>query len=411
MEFTRFKNLPPYPFPRLRALLQGITPKDESAALNMSVGEPQHAAPGFVTGILHRERHSYNRYPPVQGTNEWQTAVAGWLTRRNNLPQGMVSGDHLVPLCGSREGLFSLGLVVINRRKADETPLVLSPNPFYQPYAGAASAAGAETRYVAGSPALNQMPDYGALPEDILRRAALAFICNPSNPEGALAGREYLKRMIRLARKYDFILVGDECYSEIYDDRPPVGLLDVCHQLAAEDEAGEMTGENRGSHNPFRNVVVFNSLSKRSSLAGLRSGFMAGDPAVVAATRAMRSYGGAPLPLPVQAASAAAWNDEGHVVGNRALYRQKFDLAEKYLAGRFSFRRPAGGFCLWLDVGDGEEACRKLWREAGIRGLPGAYLARPQADGHNPGAPYIRLVLVHDAELLEPALEKIAITL
>ncbi|MCK5423723.1 MAG: aminotransferase class I/II-fold pyridoxal phosphate-dependent enzyme [Emcibacter sp.] len=393
MEFTRFKNLPPYPFPRMRSLLAGITPRDTTAALNMSVGEPQHDVPSFVTDILHRERASYNKYPPVQGIDVWQQAVAGWLTRRNGLGRGMVGKDHLLPLSGSREGLFSIGLVAISRQKNGEIPLVLSPNPFYQPYAGAALSAGAETLYVPGN-------SYADLPEDILKRTALAFICNPSNPEGHIASRDYLERMVMLARKYDFTLVSDECYSEIYDDRPPIGILDVCHKMAG-----------RNPDNPFQNVVVFNSLSKRSNLAGLRSGFMAGDPAIVAETLRMRTYGGAPMPLPVQVASAAAWNDEGHVEQNRALYRQKFDLAEKYLDGRFSFRRPVGGFCLWLEVGDGEVACRKLWQEAGIKTLPGSYLARSDAEGYNVGAPYIRLVLVHDVKLLEPALEKIAKTL
>ncbi len=398
VSFTRFKNLPPYPFVRMRALLEGITPQDTSAGLNMSVGEPKHEVPDFVTDILHRQRASYNRYPPIQGTKPWQAAVAAWVTRRNHLKAGMITADHLIPLCGSREGLFSIGLAVINRRKNGQIPLVLSPNPFYQPYAGAALCAGAETIYVNSD--MNGMPDYGGLPEEILQRTALAFLCNPSNPEGKLASRDYLMKMILLARKYDFTLVGDECYSEIYDGAAPVGLLDVCGQLSQEDR-----------NTPFQNVVVFNSLSKRSNLAGLRSGFMAGDPRIVSEMLRMRSYGGAPLPLPIQAASAAAWGDEAHVTLNRKLYGQKFDLAEKYLSGKFAFARPAGGFCLWLDVGCGEEACIKLWHTAGIKTLPGAYLARQDKDGRNVAAPYIRLVLVHDNELLEPALEKIAITL
>ena len=403
MKFTRFENLPPYPFARMRALLEGKLPKDKSAALNMSVGEPQHPSPDFVTDILHRERASYNKYPPLQGTPVWLAAVSGWITRRNNLPEGLVGAGHMVPLSGSREGIFSIGLAVIDRQKAGQIPLVLSPNPFYQPYAGVAAAVGAETLYIAGSQQRGGMPDYGALPEDILQRTALAFICNPSNPEGSLASRAYLAEMILLARKYDFILVADECYSEIYDAAPPVGMLDVCYDLVRRGQGDPET--------PFQNVVVFNSLSKRSNLAGLRSGFMAGDTTIAAQMLQLRAYGGAPLPLPIQAASAAAWNDEQHVRQNRQLYSRKFDLAEKYLSGKFGFKRPPGGFCLWLDVGDGEAACKKLWTAAGIITLPGAYLSRPDEQGNNPGAPYIRLVLVHDDELLEPALEKIAITL
>ena len=398
MDFNRFKNLPPYPFARMRRLLADSVPEDTSAALNMSVGEPQHAVPAFVMDILSQTAASYNKYPPIQGTQAWQQAVRDWLTRRNTLPEGLVTAENLVPLSGSREGLYAIGQVVINRQKNGQIPLVLSPNPFYQPYAGAALSAGAEILYVNSQ---GGMPDYENLPEETLKRTALAFICNPSNPEGRLASPDYLARMIRLARTYDFTLVADECYSEIYDKAAPTGLLDVCHQIEERDK----------TDNIFRNILVFNSLSKRSSLAGLRSGFMAGDREIIAETLRLRSYGGAPLPLPTQEASAAAWNDEDHVAENRALYRQKFDLSETYLGGKFAFQRPAGGFCLWLDVGDGEAACKKLWRKAGIKSLPGAYLARPDEDGHNPGLPYIRLVLVHDERLLEPALEKIAKTL
>ena len=401
MKFTRYKNLPPYPFPRMRRLLEGIIPQDMTAALNMSVGEPQHDIPPFVGDILHRQRSSYHKYPPLQGTENWQRAVTGWLVRRNNLLPGMVGPDNILPLSGSREGLFSIGSVVINREKHGQIPLVLGPNPFYQPYAGAAINAGADMIYVADN--CDGMPDYSTLPAEILHRTALAFICNPSNPGGHLASKAYLKQMILLARQYDFTLVGDECYSEIYDGMPPVGMLEACYDLLREGQAD--------SDNPFRNIIVFNSLSKRSNLAGLRSGFMAGGPDIIAESLRVRAYAAAGMPLPVQAASAAAWDDEDHVTLNRARYRQKFDLAETYLAGRFSFRRPAGGFCLWLDVGDGEAACRALWQQAGIRVLPGAYLARTDGHGVNIGAPYIRLVLVHDEALLEPALEKIANTL
>ena len=403
MTFSRFRNLPPYPFSRMRSLLDGIRPQDTRAALNMSVGEPQHPVPTFVTDILEEARASYHKYPPTEGTAALQAAISGWVIRRNNLEEGRVNGAHLVPLSGSREGLFSIGQMVIGRQKNGQIPLVLSPNPFYQPYAGAALSAGAEILYLPGKAGDNGMPNYEALPDDQLNRVALAFICNPSNPEGNVARRDYLERMILLARRFDFTLVADECYSEIYHDQPPLGILDVCHGLSQQ---GKGCPENI-----FQNVVAFNSLSKRSNLAGLRSGFMAGDCDIVAEMKRVRAYGGAPLALPVQAASAAAWNDEAHVISNRALYSQKFDLAEKYLSRKFGFKRPAGGFCLWLNVGDGEAACVKLWREAGIKSLPGAYLARTDADGCNVGTPYIRLVLVHDNDLLEPALEKIAITL
>ena len=396
---SRLKALPDYPFPRMRALLNDLEPGDPGG-LNMSLGEPQHAVPDFVADILDRERASYRKYPPVAGTPDWQDAVAGWLGRRFDLPSDMIGADHLVPLSGSREGLFAIGFVAIDRQKAGQVPLVLMPNPFYQPYAGAAIAANAEPFYVNATADNGFLPDYENLPEEVLLRTSLCFICNPANPQGSFASLDYLKKAIRLAREYDFVLVGDECYSEIYDAEAPVGILRACLELV---EGGEGNPDN-----PFDHVICFNSLSKRSNLAGLRSAFMAGDPAIVAECQRLRNYGGSPLPLPVYAASAAAWRDEEHVVENRALYRRKFDLAEKYLAGRFDFSRPPGGFCLWLNVGDGEEAVRALWREAGIRALPGVYLAREDRDGVNPGAGYIRLTLVHGEELLEPALAKIA---
>ncbi|TPD59254.1 aminotransferase class I/II-fold pyridoxal phosphate-dependent enzyme [Emcibacter nanhaiensis] len=383
----------------MRALLNDIESGDPGG-LNMSLGEPQHEIPEFVAEILYQERASYHKYPPVAGTPDWQQAVGGWLERRFGLDEGMLGADHLVPLCGSREGLFAIGFVTIDRQKAGGVPLVLMPNPFYQPYAGAAIAANAEPFYVNAEAENGFLPDYEALPEEVLERTALCFICNPANPQGSFASLDYLKKAIRLARKYDFVLVGDECYSEIYDAEAPVGILQACMELVS---AGEGDPEN-----PFDHVVCFNSLSKRSNLAGLRSAFMAGDPVIAAECRRLRNYGGSPLPLPVDAASAAAWRDEEHVIANRALYRRKFDLAEKYLAGRFDFSRPSGGFCLWLRVGDGEQAARALWREAGIKVLPGAYLAREDRNGVNPGAGYIRLTLVHGEELLEPALAKIA---
>ncbi len=396
---TRFDDLPEYPFPRLRALLGGLAAKDPEG-LNMSVGEPQHAVPEFVAEILHRERASYNRYPPVAGTPEWQAAMCGWFCRRYNMADDILGPDHVLPLPGSREGLFSIGQVVLPRQKHGHRPAVLMPNPFYQPYAAAALSAGAEPVYVTGTRAQNFLPEYEKLPKALLRRVGLAFLCSPANPQGSVADLAYLKRQILLARRYDYVLVGDECYSEIYDQVPPPGILEACLALVKDGKAE--------AADPFRNVLCFNSLSKRSNLAGLRSAVVAGDPQIIRAFARLRSYGGTPLPLPVLAASAAAWADEGHVQKNRDLYRQKFDLAEKYLAGRFDFARPQGGFCLWLNVGDGEAATRRLWSEAGIKVLPGAYLAREGEDGTNPALSYIRLVLVHDNDRLEAALEKIA---
>lgn len=391
MTLNRFQNLPSYPFVRMRALFEGVTPRDTSAALNMALGEPQHAVPEFVMEVLHNARALYHKYPPVAGTEEWLEALVNWHQRRYGLT---ISPNNLVPLSGSREGIFALGPIVIPEQKNGKKPVVLLPNPFYQPYAGAAAAAGAEVVYVNSLKENGFLPDYEALDPEILSRTALAFMCSPSNPEGAVADMEYLKKFIKLARKHDFVAVGDECYSEIYGGAPPPGIL----QAAAE--LGSLQG-----------VLSFNSLSKRSNLAGLRSAFMAGDADIIAECRRLRSYGGATMGLPVLAASAAAWNDEAHVEENRAKYRRKFDLAERYLGGKFDFYRPEGGFCLWLNVGDGIAAAQKLWQDAGIRVLPGAYLAGEDGLGHNPGLPYIRLVLVHNEDKLAAALEKIADTL
>jgi len=400
---NRFEALPPYPFPRVRALLDHITPEDTSAALNMTIGEPQHAIPGFVADVLAENVATYHKYPPPNGTADWIRSVSNWIIQRFGLSEGAITADHIVPLSGSKEGLFGLGQVVIPESKQNKKPLVLTPNPFYQPYAGSAVSGGADIVYVNAIKENNFLPDYEALDEEVLDRTAMAFICSPANPQGTVASLDYLKRLILLARKHDFVIVGDECYSEIYDDQAPDGILKAAEDLVADGKGN--------AADPFRNVVCFNSLSKRSNLAGLRSGFMAGDPEIAAQFRKIRAYGGAPMPIPVYAASAAAWDDEDHVIANRALYRKKFDLAEQYLGGRFDFFRPQGGFCMWLNVGDGEQACEKLWRTAGIRVLPGGYLANADAYGFNPGLPYIRLVLVHDEKLLEPALEKIAATL
>jgi N-succinyldiaminopimelate aminotransferase len=252
--------------------------------------------------------------------------------------------------------------------------------------------AGAEPVYVPATADTNYLPDYAALPEAVLRRTALAFYNTPANPQGSVATLEQLVTVIELARRHDFVLASDECYSEIYDAAPPAGAMQACARLGGS----------------LDHVLVFHSLSKRSGVPGLRCGFVAGDAEVIAAFTHLRSYGGATLPLPILAAGAALWRDEAHVEENRAGYRAKNDAAERLLGGRFGFQRPPGGFFLWLDVGDGEAAAVKLWREARLRVLPGRYLARDEADGGNPGARYIRVALVHDLETTERALGRLA---
>lgn len=387
----RLDLLTDYPFQRLSALLRGEA--GHETPINMSIGEPQHNPPGFVAEILAREALGWGKYPPMQGTPEFRAAVAAWLTRRFALPVGVLNMDsQIIPLAGTREGLYQIAQVVCGEGKGGRPPVVLLPNPFYQVYAGAAFLAGAEPVFVPATRETGFLPDFSALPTEILDRAALAYLCNPANPQGAVATAAQVEAAVVLARRHGFVLAVDECYSEIYDATAPSSALEACVALGGG----------------FENVVVFHSLSKRSSAPGLRSGFAAGDPAIIAAFARLRAYGGAAVPLPILAASAALWREESHVEASRTLYRQKIDIAQDIIGNHFSFYRPQGGFFLWLDVGDGEQAALKLWNQAGVRVLPGGFLARPGADGVNPGAAYIRVAMVHDLETTRQALTRLA---
>jgi aspartate/methionine/tyrosine aminotransferase len=293
--------------------------------------------------------------------------------------------------------------VALPRRKGGGAPIVLIPNPFYQVYQGAALMHAGRPLYLNAGPDTGFLPDLDEVDPRILDQTALLFLCSPANPQGATASLDDLCKAIALARRHDFVLAVDECYTEIFDREPPPGALAAC---AAMDDGSERAG--RGV---FANVVVFHSLSKRSSVPGLRSGFVAGDPELLAAFRRLRSFGGASVGVPILAASAALWGDDAHVEANRRLYRAKFDLAERLLAGRFGFYRPPGGFFLWLDVGDGEAAALKLWREAAVRVLPGGYLAQEDEHGANPGRPYVRVALIDDLAATEDALRRVLKTL
>ena len=362
----------------------------------MSVGEPQHQPPAIIDETLRANAHLWGKYPPVGGTPEFRAAVGDWLTRRYALTAGLFHADSSVlPVSGTREALFLLALLAVPTSKAGRQPAVLMPNPFYAPYEGAALLAGAEPVFLSATRESGFLPDLDALTPELLERTALFYLCTPANPQGAAADAAYLTKAIGLAREYGFILAVDECYAEIYLDTPPVGALQVASGL---DHAGK----------PWANLLVFHSLSKRSSAAGLRSGFVAGDPELVSRFSRLRSYSNAGMPLPVLAASAALWRDEAHVEENRALYRAKFDAAEAALKGRFGYYRPAGGFFLWLDVGDGEEATRRLWAEGAIRVLPGAYLSRSNPGEPNPGDRFIRVALVNDTETVANACAAIA---
>ncbi len=384
---ARLDRLPDYPFNRLTQLLGG--PAAPSSVV-MSIGEPQHAPPAMVAEVLSRHAGLWGKYPPTNGSAEFRAAVADWLRTRYDLPPGLVDADSaILPVAGTREALYLIAQTACGER-GGERPLVLLPNPFYQVYAGAAVMAGAEPVFVPGADGPAGQPDFAALPPDMLDRVALAYLCSPANPQGSVADAALMRRTVDAARRHGFVLASDECYSEIWDRAPPAGALAACAALG----------------DGLDNVVVFNSLSKRSSVPGLRSGFVVGDSRVIKAFARLRSYGGAATPLPVLAAATALWRDETHVAANRDLYRAKLDVAERLLGGRFGFVRPAGGFFLWLDVGDGEAAAVKLWRQAGIRVLPGAYLAAEGTDGINPGRRFIRVALVHDIATTEAALRR-----
>ena len=394
---SQLGSLKNYPFARLRTLLDGIDPPSGVEPLAMSVGEPQHAAPSLIDEALAANGDQWNRYPPIAGTAEFRDAAVDWLERRFRLPSGLVDREGgLMPVSGTRESLYLAAQLAVSPAKDGVTPAVCLPNPFYAAYEGAAVMAGAEPVFLEAMAESGFLPDLDALAPDLLDRAALFYFCSPSNPQGAVADIAYLRRLIGLARRHGFILAIDECYAEIYDSAPPPGGLEA----AAGVDGGALD-----------NLLVFHSLSKRSSAAGLRSGFVAGCPHLIGDFARLRAFSAAGMPLPVQAASAALWRDDAHVVENRARYRAKFDLADAALGGHTGYRRPAGGFFLWLDLGpdgDGEAAARKLWREAGIRVLPGAYLTRPDADGINRGSRYVRIALVHDEPILAEALPRLA---
>lgn len=381
----RFSNLPEYAFPRLRRLLDAHAPGAEPIA--MTIGEPRHPMPDFVADILNAHMDEFRLYPPNEGAPELLTAISAWLARRYGASVGQ---DRIMVLNGTREGLFNACLALCPEEKCGKRPVVLMPNPFYQPYAAAALAVGAEPVFVPATAATGFLPDYESLPKATLDRVAIAYLCSPANPQGSVAPRDYLRRLVDLAEHHGFTILADECYSDIWRDAPPPGALQAAADAGADPER----------------VAVFHSLSKRSNLAGMRSGFVAGGPECIRRFRQLRAYGGAPVPLPVQRVSARAWADEAHVNENRALYQEKYRIADDIFSGIQGYKAPEGGFFLWLAVDDGEAAALKAWRETGVRVLPGAYLAR-EVEGHNPGKGYIRAAMVAPRQDMQQGLTRL----
>ena len=394
---TSLDDLVRSPFARLTLLLEGLAPG--ASAIDLSLGEPKALVPSFLGPTLQEHLSEFGRYPPIKGIPALRQAIADWMGRRYPILKGRIDAEsHVLPLNGSREGLFSAIFPALARKPKTERPVVLIPNPFYQAYGAAAAASGATPVFLSSSAEAGFLPELEAIDEALLARTVAFYLCTPSNPQGAVAGRSYLARAIALARRFDFLLFADECYSEIYGDTPPPGVLETAY----------------GETGSIANVVSFQSLSKRSGLPGLRSGFVAGDKEFIAAFGRFRNVACPQVPLPVQHVSAKAWADERHVEEGRALYGKNLAIADALLKGRYGYRRPAGSFFLWLDLaafGGGEEAAKTLWKGCGVRVLPGAYLAKAEPDGVNPGTDYIRVALVHDADTTREALSRVVATL
>jgi N-succinyldiaminopimelate aminotransferase len=389
----RLNRLHPYPFERLARLKLGAAaPPAALAHIAMSIGEPQHAPPAFVLATLRENLHRLGSYPATAGLPEFRASAARWLQRRFQLPPGSVNPETMVlPVNGTREAIFSLVQAVVDDQ---QQPLVAMPNPFYQIYEGAALLAGADPYFLNTTSATRYVPDLDAVDESAWQRCQLLFLCSPGNPSGTVLSQDYLRRALELAERYDFVIAADECYSEIYPDEaaPPPGLLQAAVAAGHED---------------FQRCVVFHSLSKRSSVPGLRSGFVAGDSRVISRFLLYRTYHGSAMAIPTQLASIAAWDDDAHVAANRRLYQEKFDKVIPVLSDVLHVERPEGGFYLWLDVGgDDERFTRDLFVTQNVTVLPGSYLARPH-EGVNPGAGRVRISLVPNVGQCVEAAERI----
>jgi N-succinyldiaminopimelate aminotransferase len=382
------------PFIRTAELLAPYRPGKPLIAL--SLGEPQHPVPDFVGPVLAQHIAEFGRYPLAKGIEPFRKAAATWLSTRFNLPRAVDPESEVLVLNGSREGLFFAAITAmryVGERRG--RPAILMPNPFYPVYGAGARAAGCELIYLATTPANGFLPDLDAIDEATLARTVAFYIASPANPQGAVASPDYFRKLKQLADRHGFVILSDECYSEIYTRGAPGSAL--------EQAGGD-----------FSRVVAFQSLSKRSNLPGMRVGFAAGDKRFLALFHELRNVAAPQVPVPLQHVAVAAYSDEAHVEENRRLYRIKFDLADQILGSRYGYQRPEGGFCVWLDVSNlgGDEAITvKLYREAGVRVIPGSYLARQQPDGFNPGLGYIRLALVSDSGSTAEALHRLVETL
>ena len=388
----RLDLLHTYPFEKLARLKAGIVPPEGLPHIAMSIGEPQHEPPAFVLETLRQNLHRLGSYPATIGLIELRTSIARWLERRFTLGAGKVHPETMVlPVNGTREALFAFAQAVVG---AKPKALVAMPNPFYQIYEGAALLAGAEPYFLNTNAGNGYIPDLDAVPAEIWNRCEMLFLCNPGNPAGATASRQYLEHALELAEKHNFVIAADECYAEIFLDEnaPPPSLLQAC--LA--------TGRDT-----FQRCMVFHSLSKRSSVPGLRSGFVAGDSAIVSRFLLYRTYHGSAMPVPTQLASVAAWDDDAHAAQNRRLYQEKFARVLPILAPVLDLKRPDGAFYLWPDVGEDDELfTRELFAAQNLTLLPGSYLAR-ESNGENPGRQRVRISLTANVDQCVLAAERI----
>lgn len=390
---SNIQRLHSYPFVKLRSLLLDLEHKNNLASISFAIGEPQSQPPESAKQALVSRLGKLNAYPSALGELELRESIAKWLAQRYSIALDKLNPEHnILPLQGTREGLFAIAQVLVNSEEGqNEKPLVLMPSPFYQIYEGATILAGAEPLYLPCEADHNFQIDFDRVTELQWQRCQLIYVCNPSNPTGALISATDYKKLLALSDKFNFFIVSDECYSEIYSDenQPCKGLLEVCYNLGRED---------------FSRCLVFNSLSKRSNLAGLRSGFVAGDKHLIKAFLKYRTYHGSAMPFHHQAASIAAWNDESHVISNRADYREKLFRVAERLSTVLEVDVPPGGFCLWLKVPiDDQLFAANLFVEEHVTVLPGSYLAR-DVNGYNPGKNYIRIALVQSlVQCLEAA--------
>lgn len=377
-------QLQPYPFEKLRLLLEGVTPNPAYRPISLGIGEPKHPTPELIKRALADNLDGLAGYPGTAGSEALRGAIAGWLQRRYDLPP-LDAATQILPVNGSREALFALAQTVLD--PAERDALVLCPNPFYQIYEGAAYLGGAQPYFVNSDPERNFAPDYASVPEEIWRRVRLLYLCSPGNPAGAVLSLDDWRQLFQLSDRYGFVIAADECYSEIYfQEEAPLGALQAAHRL----------GRN------YERLIAFSSLSKRSNVPGMRSGFVAGDAAILKQFLLYRTYHGSAMAPVIQAASVAAWNDEEHVRENRDKYRAKFNQVTPLLQQVLDVQLPDAGFYLWARV-DRDAAisdtgfARRLYAEYNVTVLPGSYLAR-EAHGINPGSNRVRMALVAEVE-------------